>query len=137
METTLVRQIFANPEAFSGKTIRVSGWVRTNRNSNKFGFIELNDGTCFKSIQVVYEEEKLGNFAEVAKFPIAAGLACEGVLELTLVGENGGFEFLELLDAPAYGECGACAEKLALCRHNLANFAFCYRLFSEAIGVHD
>ena len=83
METTLVRQIFANPEAFAGKTIRISGWVRTNRNSNKFGFIELNDGTCFKSIQVVYEEEKLGNFAEIAKVPIAAGLACEGVLELT------------------------------------------------------
>ena len=83
METTLVRQIFANPEAFAGQKISVSGWVRTNRNSNKFGFIELNDGTCFKSIQIVYEQEKLGNFAEIAKVPIASGLTCEGTLELT------------------------------------------------------
>ena len=83
METILVKKIFADAEAFAGKTITVKGWVRTNRASNKFGFIELNDGTCFKSIQVVYEESKLENYAEISKAPIAAALAVTGTLELT------------------------------------------------------
>jgi len=83
METILVKKIFADAEAFAGKTITVKGWVRTNRASNKFGFIELNDGTCFKSIQVVYEESKLENYTEISKAPIAAALAVTGTLELT------------------------------------------------------
>jgi asparaginyl-tRNA synthetase len=54
-----VKEIYAQPDQFYNKTINLSGWIRSNRNSKAFGFIELNDGSFFKNIQVVYEEEKL------------------------------------------------------------------------------
>ena len=55
----------------------------TNRSSNRFGFIELNDGSCFKSIQVVYEKEGIENFDEVSKITIASGITVKGILVLT------------------------------------------------------
>ena len=58
MKTT-VKSIFANPSEFADKEVIVSGWIRTLRSSNAFGFIELNDGTFFKNIQVVFESEFL------------------------------------------------------------------------------
>ena len=57
--------------------------MRTNRSSNKFGFIELNDGSCFKSIQLVYEEENLDNFNDIRKISIASGICVVGTLVLT------------------------------------------------------
>lgn len=57
--------------------------MRTNRGSNKFGFIELNDGTFFKSLQVVYEAEQLDNYEEISKAPISAALCVEGTFVLT------------------------------------------------------
>ncbi|MCR5482359.1 MAG: asparagine--tRNA ligase [Clostridia bacterium] len=78
-----LRQLFRNTKEYAGKDIVIRGWIRTNRNSNKFGFIELNDGTFFKSVQVVYEQENLQNYTEISKAPIAAALMVEGKLELT------------------------------------------------------
>ena len=75
MAITEQRLIFAKPEDYAGKEIEVCGWIRNNRNSNKFGFIELNDGTFFKSVQVVYESEFIDNFDEVAKLPLSTALA--------------------------------------------------------------
>ncbi|MBQ9930831.1 MAG: asparagine--tRNA ligase [Firmicutes bacterium] len=83
MKDVLIKKIYADPAAFADQEIRIQGWVRTNRSSNKFGFIELNDGTSFKGIQVVYEEENLSNFAEISKIAIASGLSVRGVLVLT------------------------------------------------------
>ena len=78
-----VKDFFRNTAEYAGKDVMVEGWIRTNRGSNKFGFIELNDGSFFRSVQVVYEEEKLDNFKEVSKFPIAAAIRVEGTLVLT------------------------------------------------------
>ncbi len=78
-----LRTLFQDPARYKDQEIEICGWVRTNRNSNKFGFIELNDGTYFKSVQVVYEEEFLGNFAEIAKLPIMTALTVKGTLMLT------------------------------------------------------
>ena len=61
----------------------VRGGIRTNRGSNKFGFIELNDGSFFKSVQVVYEAEFIDNFSVIAKAPIAAALNVTGTFVLT------------------------------------------------------
>ena len=83
MEDVKVRSIFRDPKAYADQEITIRVWVRTNRGSNKFGFIELNDGTFFQSIQVVYEAEFLENFKAVSKAPIAAALRVEGVLVLT------------------------------------------------------
>ena len=62
MERTLIRSIYADCEAFGGKTVTLGGWVRNLRASNAFGFIELNDGTFFKPVQVVFESEFLDNY---------------------------------------------------------------------------
>jgi asparaginyl-tRNA synthetase len=56
MKHTDIRALYRSTEEFAGRDVTVAGWIRTNRNSNKFGFIELNDGTFFKSVQIVYEE---------------------------------------------------------------------------------
>ncbi len=83
MKDVSVKEIFDNPQDYEGKLVRIRGWIRTNRSSNKFGFIELNDGSCFKSIQVVYEEKILSNYGSVAKSVVAAALTVTGTLILT------------------------------------------------------
>ncbi|OFI06962.1 asparagine--tRNA ligase [Clostridium acetireducens DSM 10703] len=83
MKSTLIKEIFRNSENFSGKEIKISGWIRTSRSSKSFGFIELNDGSFFKNIQVVVEEDSLENFKEITKLPISTAVSVEGILELT------------------------------------------------------
>jgi len=82
MAITELRKVFAAPQDYAGE-IEVCGWIRNNRGSNKFGFIELNDGTYFKSVQVVYEEDNINNFAEVSHLPLATALNVKGTLVLT------------------------------------------------------
>ena len=83
MKDIQLRELHRNTALYADKTVTVRGWVRTNRSSNKFGFIELNDGTFFKSVQVVYEADKLDNFDEVARAPIASAWTVKGTLVLT------------------------------------------------------
>ena len=61
MKRILVKDIYADAAAFGGKTVTLGGWVRNLRESKAFGFIDLNDGSCFGSIQVVFEREKIDN----------------------------------------------------------------------------
>ena len=83
MAEVLVRQLFRETEKFADQEVTVRGWIRTNRGSNKFGFVELNDGSFFKSVQVVYEADILDNYSEIAKAPIAAALNVTGTFVLT------------------------------------------------------
>ncbi|MCI5688606.1 MAG: asparagine--tRNA ligase [Emergencia sp.] len=83
MKDIQLRELHRNTAAYADKEVVVRGWVRTNRSSNKFGFIELNDGTFFKSVQVVYEADRISNFDEVAKAPIASAWLVRGTLVLT------------------------------------------------------
>ena len=64
MKEILLRELFRNTAEYADKEVLIKGWVRNNRNSNKFGFIELNDGSFFKSVQVVYEEEFIDKILE-------------------------------------------------------------------------
>ena len=82
-ELTRIADLYANAEAFAGQTIKVGGWIRSLRSSNVFGFIELNDGTYFKSVQVVFEEQNLDNYKNVAKQNTGASLMITGTLMLT------------------------------------------------------
>ncbi|ARC84092.1 asparagine--tRNA ligase [Clostridium argentinense CDC 2741] len=82
MEKVLVKQIYREKEKYSDQMISISGWIRTLRASKNFGFIEINDGSFFKNIQVVFEEE-LENFAEVSKLSISSSLTIEGKVVLT------------------------------------------------------
>lgn len=83
MKDIQLRELHRNTAEYADRHIVVRGWVRTNRSSNKFGFIELNDGTFFKSVQVVYEADKIDNFGVIAKAPISSALMVEGTLVLT------------------------------------------------------
>jgi len=83
MKDTQLKQLYVNTDQYAGKEVVVRGWVRTNRSSNKFGFVEINDGSFFKSVQVVYEEENIKNYDQIAKAPISAALYVVGDLILT------------------------------------------------------
>ncbi len=83
MKDIQIRTVFDGPEQFADQEIRVRGWIRTNRGSNKFGFIELNDGSNFKSLQIVYEADKISNFDEISKAAISSALDVTGKFILT------------------------------------------------------
>ncbi|NLN40575.1 MAG: asparagine--tRNA ligase [Clostridiales bacterium] len=82
MSVTLVKEIYRDAEKFKDKMVTLSGWVRTVRASKRFGFIELNDGSFFKNIQIVYEDN-LDNFKEISKFNVGSAIRVEGQLVLT------------------------------------------------------
>src|SRR5574344_1212608 len=82
MKRNFVKDIFADKDAFGGKTVTVAGWARSVRSSNAFGFIELNDGSCFKNVQVAFEADKLENYKEIAKQNVSAALIVTGTLTL-------------------------------------------------------
>ena len=83
MKRVKIAQIFADPSVFAGKSITVCGWVRTVRDMKNFGFIELNDGSNFKPLQVVFARDTLENYDEIARQNVGAALIVQGVLELT------------------------------------------------------
>ncbi len=78
-----VRELYKNKESYNNKEIKIGGWVRTMRASNAFGFIELNDGTFFKNIQIVFEADKVDNFDEISKQGVGAALVIVGEFVLT------------------------------------------------------
>ena len=80
---TTVRQIYKDTKTYAEQEVKISGWIRTIRASNAFGFIEINDGTFFKNIQVVAESELLENYKEIASQNVGAALNITGKLVLT------------------------------------------------------
>lgn len=80
MDKVVVRQLVRDPAGYANREVQVSGWIRTNRDQKSFGFMALNDGTHFNTIQVVYEKESLPNFEEVAKFRVGSAVTVWGIL---------------------------------------------------------
>ena len=80
MKATDIRDIFLSPENY--KEVRIEGWIRTIRDSKNFGFIELNDGTYLKNVQVVFENS-LNNFDDVKKYSTGSAITVKGNLILT------------------------------------------------------
>ena len=83
MKRQKISGIYADAQAFGGQELTVCGWVRTVRDMKNFGFIELNDGSCFKSLQVVFERGSLNNYDEIAHQNVGAALIVHGTLVLT------------------------------------------------------
>ena len=81
MDTVAIRHLYHDTDKYQGQ-ITVAGWVRTVRDSKTFGFIELNDGTFFKSVQIVFEDQ-LENFKEIAKLGVGAAIIVTGNMILT------------------------------------------------------
>lgn len=80
MDLTTVKSIYRNTAAYANKEITLGGWIRTMRVSKNFGFIELNDGSFFKNIQIVFEAERLKNYEEISKQNVGAALIIKGLL---------------------------------------------------------
>ena len=83
MERTTVASVFADSEQLAGQTVTVMGWARTIRDMKTFGFIELNDGSCFKNLQIVMDANILSNYKEIAGQNVGASLIVTGTVVLT------------------------------------------------------
>ena len=83
MNRIKIAQLYADADAFAGKTVTVAGWVKSVRDMKNFGFVTLNDGSCFKDLQVVMDRSSLENYDEIAHQNVAAALVAEGTLKLT------------------------------------------------------
>ena len=70
-----INKIYKTPQEYGGKSITVCGWVKTIRDSKSIGFMEINDGSSFKGIQVVFEEAKIENFKDIAKQNVGAAVS--------------------------------------------------------------
>ena len=68
--------------------VELQGWIRTNRNSGKVGFLALNDGTYFKNVQVVYLDEIIDNYEEASHISTGSAVKVTGKLKLTPDGKQ-------------------------------------------------
>lgn len=80
LQKVMVRQLVRDTRRYAGQAVEICGWIRTNRDQKSFGFISLNDGTHFNTIQVVYEKESLPNFEEVSKFRVGSAVRVKGIM---------------------------------------------------------
>ncbi|MBR5577750.1 MAG: asparagine--tRNA ligase [Lachnospiraceae bacterium] len=82
MELISVKELYRNREAYMDKEVTIGGWVRNNRDSKTFGFLVINDGTFFETLQVVYGDS-LANFSDIAKLNIGAAVIVTGTIVAT------------------------------------------------------
>ncbi|MBE5813002.1 MAG: asparagine--tRNA ligase [Clostridiales bacterium] len=80
MQRVEIKKLYRQTKDYAGKEITVAGWIRNIRDSKVFGFIELNDGSFFKGVQVVVEADKLDNFESVIKLNIGSSIIVKGIL---------------------------------------------------------
>ena len=85
MDRNTIASLYADADALGGKTVTVAGWVRSIRDMKNFGFVTLNDGSCFKDLQVVVNREKLGDelYDSTIAQSVGAALSFTGELSLT------------------------------------------------------
>ena len=82
MNNTLVKTLYREFDKFNGKEVKLSGWVKTLRDSKNFGFIEINDGSFFNNVQIVFDNS-LNNFEEIRKLSISSSIIVTGVVVKT------------------------------------------------------
>ena len=82
MELVTVKELYKNREAYLDNQVTVGGWVRSIRDSKTFGFIVVNDGSFFETLQVVYHDS-MDNFAEISKLNVGAAIIVKGTLVAT------------------------------------------------------
>ena len=83
MERLEISKLFSSYEELGGKEITVCGWIKTLRGSKAIGFMEINDGSCFKSLQVVFESAKVENYKDIVKLNVGAAVRVTGTFILT------------------------------------------------------
>ena len=83
MERVRIAALFADKEQYGGASVTICGWAKTIRDMKTFGFIELNDGSCFRNLQVVMDANSLSNYKEIAAQNVGAALIVRGTVVLT------------------------------------------------------
>ena len=83
MNRTKIAQLYADAESLGGSRVTVAGWVKSVRDMKNFGFVTLNDGSCFRDLQVVMNREDLANYDEISHQNVSAALVCTGTIKLT------------------------------------------------------
>ena len=83
MKMLLLKDVLRNPEKYQEEPITLCGWVKTLRDSKAFGFIEMNDGTSFNNLQIVFERDKIDNFDDVCRIGTGSSIIVKGNLVLT------------------------------------------------------
>ena len=83
MKRQKIAGIYADAASFADRQLTVCGWARTIRDGKNVGFIGLNDGSCFASLQVVFDRDTLSNYDEIAHQNVGAALIVHGTLVLT------------------------------------------------------
>ena len=82
MQRIRIKTLFREQAQYAEKSVTICGWVRTNRSQAQFGFLNINDGSFFESLQVVYDTT-LANFSEVSKYRVGVSVLVEGIVKLT------------------------------------------------------
>ena len=143
-----IKEVYKNPQEFAGVEVSVSGWARTIRDSKAFGFIELNDGSFFKSVQVVFEREKIENYDEIAKQNVGCSLTVTGKVILTPNAKqpfeiNASSVFVEGTSTPDYPlqkkrHSLEYLREIAYLRPRTNTFSAVFRIRSEAaFAIHE
>ncbi len=82
MDLITIKELYKNREQYFDKEVTIGGWVRSNRDSKTFGFIVVNDGSYFETLQVVYSDA-MDNFAEITKLNVGTAIIVKGTLVAT------------------------------------------------------
>ncbi len=83
MKRELLKNLYLKLADFDGMTVTVGGWARSIRDSKSFGFIDLNDGSCFKGVQIVFERAKISNYDDIAGLNVGSAVVVKGRVIVT------------------------------------------------------
>ena len=83
MNRTKIAQLYAQAEELGGSTVTVAGWIKSVRDMKNFGFVTVNDGSCFRDLQIVMNREELANYEDIAHQNVSAAITATGTLKLT------------------------------------------------------
>ncbi|MCI8453354.1 MAG: asparagine--tRNA ligase [Lachnospiraceae bacterium] len=82
MKLVTVKELFNERDIYLDTKVTVGGWIRSLRDSKSFGFIVLNDGSCFETLQIVYHDT-MDNFSEISRLNVGAAVIVTGTLVAT------------------------------------------------------
>lgn len=97
-----LKDIYENIDQYLNKTVTLEGWIRNHRKQKTFGFIDFYDGTCFKSMQLIYNNE-LSNFEDITKMHIGSAISATGTI-IPSPKEGQVFE-MQVTDIVLEGDC--------------------------------
>ncbi|WP_308616341.1 asparagine--tRNA ligase [uncultured Enorma sp.] len=83
MNRTKIAQLYAQAEQLGGQSVTVAGWIKSVRDMKNFGFVTVNDGSCFRDLQIVMNRETLANYDDIAHQNVSAAIVATGELKLT------------------------------------------------------